>query len=350
VAAQRAAALEREANDAACAVLQGQRVAVPPRDDCPSIQPWDIDMHLTAVYWTGRTQRASHVQASRAALASQSLDDSEHTDAPSLKVRGITDLTGLNNRFANNAHALGVSFAEFEVVARDGIARRNELLFGLGLHTVGDFLAHANLSGACTAGHQVGFNEDGSDSHYLSGAADETSRNPRKALDTIARFVGLWANFLRGPPVALSAAQQDLFVDFVLAPPATKEEGTAKGNAFRKGITLLGVAEPRNTAEITAIGGLRDLSALVRNVLWQGGDRPGDFLTSAERIEAESLAWEYWLRRKKGQDRLFRCGVDDVRLASGSWGNFTGGYSSRVPIPRPYPEPGNPPLFRDSMF
>jgi hypothetical protein len=88
-----------------------------------------------------------------------------------------------------------LTFSESQVVANEGIKSKNILLFGLGLHTVGDFLPHANLSGKWTVGHQEGRNEDGSESHWHAKDADWTYKNPSKALSTFKIFLGKWDQF-----------------------------------------------------------------------------------------------------------------------------------------------------------
>src|SRR5262249_18425411 len=150
---------------------------------------WEVDMHLVGVYWMGRLAGATHRIAVRVALASQSLDDADATRADVMKRKQLfsSDFSGRGYRLPNNMHALGVTYAYSERVARTGIRKHWPLLFGLGLHTVGDFLAHANLSGNTTFGHQNGINEDGSDSRMQESDADYTYHNPRKALDTLAR-------------------------------------------------------------------------------------------------------------------------------------------------------------------
>src|SRR5262249_44219491 len=141
---------------------------------------WEVNMHFGAVYWTGRLAGADHQTALRVAIASQSLDDDPRTSAPEMK--GIPPVPGTGsfgriigtspsvtnfviNR-ANNAHALNVTREQSRTVADFGIRTQNETTFGMGLHTVGDYLPHANLSGVSTPGHQEGYNEDMSESHF----------------------------------------------------------------------------------------------------------------------------------------------------------------------------------------
>ena len=184
-------------------------------------------MHLAGVYWAGRLAGASHQIALRAALASQSLDDSALTSAPGMKV--LSALTPTSDavllpldknplmRGANNAHALNVSRSRSEVVARQGIHRKNELLFGLGLHTVGDFLPHANESGKPTVGHQEGRNEDFTESRWHMHDADFTYKNPRKALATFERFRELWTQFEGTEKRALSKSEVKQVEAFIYA-------------------------------------------------------------------------------------------------------------------------------------
>jgi hypothetical protein len=238
-------------------------------------------MHFAAVYVAGRLQGASHAEAMHVAIASQAMDDYRNLAAPSLKIRAVgtehlvggvvgpvlgpatgplvgsvagagtvnnpaieaaldkfspkqefspnplprhKDFLGfihenpaLENRLANNAHALGVTRAESQEVARLGIATDNLTTFGLGLHTVGDFLPHANTTGKPTFGHQIGKNEDYTDSNPLSTSADQTSRNPRKALATFMDVMDLWSEkrHTAGGPVKLDQHQLNR-LDFFL--------------------------------------------------------------------------------------------------------------------------------------
>src|SRR5262249_24418041 len=109
---------------------------------------WVADMHFAAVYWSGRMAGAPHDTALRVALASQSPDDYESTKAQNMKASGEAwKLSGgpllrllfsnpMSNRItvtANNMHALNVTKANSEVVAKEGIKRGNDIIFGLGL-------------------------------------------------------------------------------------------------------------------------------------------------------------------------------------------------------------------------
>src|SRR5438046_2868498 len=47
---------------------------------------WGVEMHFAGVYWSGRLAGATHEEALKVALASQSLDDFEHTAAPDMKI------------------------------------------------------------------------------------------------------------------------------------------------------------------------------------------------------------------------------------------------------------------------
>jgi len=173
---------------------------------------WGTEMHFAAVYWSGRLAGASHEQALYAAIASQSLDDFSETAAPEQKVLSLkrqylgpatVNYGGALNRntspmrFGNVAHSLGAPSRDTaELVVRRGIETKNLVTFGLGLHTAGDFLPHANLSGDPSVGHQEGRNEDLSPSHWYSHDADYTFKNPQKALATFVRFTALWAEYL----------------------------------------------------------------------------------------------------------------------------------------------------------
>jgi hypothetical protein len=164
---------------------------------------WETDMHYKAGYLTRRIAGATHAQALIAAISSQSLNDSPQTDAPNLKLEGLANnpyrIPSLQPSLiqeGNNRHSLGLSMSESQVVADGGIKRRDILLFGLGMHSVGDFFPHANLTGNWTAGHQVVKNEDGSDSNFLTHDADYTNKNPTKALYTFQVFLKKWDQFL----------------------------------------------------------------------------------------------------------------------------------------------------------
>jgi hypothetical protein len=279
------------------------------------------------------------------AFASQSLDDSSTTEARTLKIAGLNASNETPNggamyyRKANNAHALGVSFADSEAVAQNGISLRQRFLFGLGLHTVGDFLAHANLSGEYTVGHQNGTNEDCSESRMLISDADYTYKNPFKALDTIARFQKLWSAFLNKKVVQLSIFSQQSFANFVMSQAQDKKE-----EAFRIWTELNGV--PR--AHFDEAVQIWKTDSLTRNGFWtDSSDRGKPWLFNAgARRQADTLAWSYWSSRPN--DALLRSGVDDVHLAAGAWGQAFGGYSKSVSRPRvcqmPDPSLFGPPL------
>ena len=169
---------------------------------------WTADMHFAAVYWTGRMAGVEHEVALRVALASQSPDDFPETHAPTEKAATFTSSDPGGRRMAtiNNMHALNINREQSQVVARLGIAKKDDLLFGLGLHTVGDRLPHGQLGGPPTFGHQTFPNENGSFSFSVSGDADQTSKNPRKAFATIRDFKALWGNSIED--TAWSGLQQ----------------------------------------------------------------------------------------------------------------------------------------------
>src|SRR5262249_39049830 len=135
---------------------------------------WGVDMHFGGVYVAGRLQGASHQEALQAAIASQALDDYGNFEAPTVKGRSLSwdtdaiitfnplSLLGglpdaiekpaaefpnrlipesveplrglapghfidpaLGYRFANNAHALGVTRGESRDVAERAAAQGN---------------------------------------------------------------------------------------------------------------------------------------------------------------------------------------------------------------------------------
>jgi RHS repeat-associated protein len=198
---------------------------------------WETDMHFLGVYWAGRMQGAGHATALIAAIGSQSLDDSDKTSAPSLKLTGKEGSIQL----ANNSHSLNLTRTESEVVASRGIKEQNILLFGLGLHTVGDFLPHANLSGAMTGGHQLGYNEDFSTSHDVQTDADHTHQNPQKALATFERFREFWSKFRTQydnyEPLKEGDDKLKGIADFIFEKDATRKEATASKELKAIGVT-----------------------------------------------------------------------------------------------------------------
>ena len=213
---------------------------------------WETDMHFLGVYWAGRMQGANHVQAMIAAIGSQSLDDSQKTSAPGLKVFGGHESTVGNAisksgtkaqiQLANNSHSLGLTKLESQKVALRGIKEQNVLLFGLGLHTVGDYLPHANLSGEATGGHQFGYNEDFSKSHHLLHHADYTFKNPLKALATFERFRELWSKYLSDGSQYKKLELGDKHLASVAKFIFTRNDDQAgKEAAFTEGLKALGV-------------------------------------------------------------------------------------------------------------
>jgi RHS repeat-associated protein len=322
---------------------------------------WGQDMHLLAVYGAGRIAGAGHSTAYRAALASESLDDEDQTAAPAMKIRASDmDLTGtltdffgriLNDpprhartvpnpyggpllnltagmlmRLANNSHALGVSFDQSESVARAGINAHDDLEFGLGLHPVGDYLAHANLSGWPTFGHQNGANEVDFTSTMFDSTADTTHWNPMKALDTIARFIKLWADFL-SRPASVPAPQVQPLKDFVLT-----EDWGAKLDAFRKA-----GLDPGETDEAIDLLGK---SKPDRHQLWVSGLPPkfsGTTPWFSQRDVASRLAAGIWLGWEN--DNLLRVWRQDVSRALNLWATLGQTYP---PLPSP---PEIPPVY-----
>lgn len=273
---------------------------------------WETDMHYLAVYMTGRLAGATHSQALIAAIASQSLDDSQTTDAPNLKIEGLANnpyripsLAPSLIQEGNNRHSLGLTMKESQYVADQGINRKDILLFGLGMHTVGDFFPHANLSGNMTAGHQVGKNEDGSDSHYLMHDADYTYKNPTKALYTVQVFIKKWDQFLnKQDKTTLTKDQLGAIDKFIKA-----KDPAEKLKAFQEAMKTIGISE-------------KDLSDINR------------FSSQQERIDAMKRA--YGLPKGKAS----------IDLAEKLWrelkanDNFFS--SEKTQIPNEFPLPAQP--------
>jgi len=226
---------------------------------------WETDMHFGAVYWTGRLAGATHYQALYAAIASQSLDDFGETRAPDQKLLSLerqylqgspfgpstVNVGGALNqemspmRFGNVAHSLGAPSRDTaEVVARRGIETKNIITFGLGLHTAGDFLPHANQSGDPTFGHQEGRNEDLSASHWYAHDADYTFKNPQKAVATFVRFTELWSEYRGKEKPNLSAATLERLGEFIYSGD--------KAMALRKGLEEF-ATDPEKIEEINNV-------------------------------------------------------------------------------------------------
>src|SRR5262249_537489 len=104
----------------------------------------------------------------------------------------------------NNMHSLHFTRAQSEALATVGIDMKKEglpseitdVVFGLGMHSVGDFLPHFNPGPAPSAGHRVGTTESGKWSHYLFTDPDHTLENPRMARATFERFRYMWSRYL----------------------------------------------------------------------------------------------------------------------------------------------------------
>jgi RHS repeat-associated protein len=236
---------------------------------------WDVNMHFGAVYWAGRLAGADHQTALRVAIASQSLDDYASSSAPEMKgwpplpgsgvfgrIVGSPTITDFIVNRANNAHALHVSRDQSRMVADFGIRTQNETTFGMGLHTVGDYLPHANLSGEPTMGHQVGVNEDESMSSDLVHDADYTYKNPQKAYATFESFRGLWEQYLGKTPAtdvkevvrakrSLSKEQFDSIAKFINTDQTKQGDMTS---ALTDGLRKAGVSD----TEIATIVQLMD--------------------------------------------------------------------------------------------
>jgi RHS repeat-associated protein len=366
---------------------------------------WGVDMHFAAVYWTGRAF-FNHEFALSVAIASQSLDDHDITDPPSETEADAPSLKRDSNNYcvknrlplgcdselnqkANNSHALGITWEKCHKVVREGIDSKRPLLFGLGMHTVGDFLPHANLSGEATAGHQIADSEDGSPSTAVSTWADDTFRNPRKALNTIMRFVYCWGNFKKAfdprqvprwlrdedpdwlqrnaeeeklPCIGnvhcdepkkslLSQSQVGEFKDFVRPPGDytsvhfTEENmKQAKIAVFRKGLKALGALD----WEIQEVEEIWKVHRLVRRRIWAEGKLPLEIAVQTkqslfsreERQRDENRAWEMWTSWPNNS--LLREGVTDYREAWGCWTKYGGDWSHvpeyEPPVPKRFGE------------
>ncbi len=210
---------------------------------------WNKDIHFLAVYLTGRLAGADYQTALRGALASQSLDDYEERAAPNMKEESF--LTGLSAfigpivegydynpaatrdamakanqqmAIANASHALGVSEAQAETVAKLGISQQNISLFGYGLHTVGDLYSHRNLNSIFpTFGHQNWITELGTISLMWRHEADYTNLNLFKALATINHFSSLWSEYLHNDPTKTDKEIQHFLDQFVSADTLDKK-------------------------------------------------------------------------------------------------------------------------------
>jgi hypothetical protein len=231
-----------------------------------------------------------------AALASQSLDDSRHTAAPWMKAFGLVgSLLSPRSRvqqgvremwnLANNAHSLNVTNNESVRVAKEGIRGGNVALFGLGLHSAGDYLSHASIEGGWTFGHPHGRNEDYSVSHGLSGAADETYRNPQKALATFEQFRSLWTSYVRSNADPNSERRS-----FDAPAPLNPDQL----------LQLSGFIYARTTPEMMSAlwGGL-----LQAGVHWREIKEVQEYLADAER---RRTAWSEISRSNEGQQAVKR--------------------------------------------
>jgi hypothetical protein len=157
------------------------------------------------------------------------------------------------------------------------------VLFGLGLHTVGDYLPHANLSGNPTAGHQEGVNEDGSESHWNLKDADYTYKNPTKALATFERFRGLWEQYMgnSAPPRALTKAEVNLLERFIYARAGNWDQ---MSKALTAGIKGLGPNEEKHAEEVLEL--MADPEKRTK--------RFADLLATPSGADANKKAWTAW--------------------------------------------------------
>ncbi|WP_221413568.1 SpvB/TcaC N-terminal domain-containing protein [Peribacillus simplex] len=263
---------------------------------------WGVEMHFTGVYWSGRLAGATHTEAVKAALASQSLDDFEETAAPHMKISAslapATPRAFLMNR-ANNSHALNVTREESGFVATVGIHSKNLLVFGLGLHTVGDFLPHANLTGEPSWGHQAGINEDYSTSYPWSKAADNTFRNPQKALATFERFRSMWWGFkgTSGPISPLSQDQLAQLSKFIYA-----RNRNEMSKAFHEGLVKTGVSSEE----------LKEVESLLQNEELRK-EEWSKILQTQEGQKAKISAGNLWDFIKQGKNtNLFNATKVDI--------------------------------------
>jgi RHS repeat-associated protein len=295
---------------------------------------WETDMHFLAVYWAGRMQGAGHATALIAAIGSQSLDDSEKTSAPGIKLAHPTSEAYI--QLAQNSHALNVTKSESAVVALRGIKEQNVLLFGLGLHSVGDYLPHANLSGKMSGGHQLGYNEDFSWSSDVLHDADYTYKNPHKALATFERFRKLWSQYLGESGKAYKKLGID---DPALKPIAefifTKSDDLkGKEAAATKGLKALGVTDEEladvmkfyrdPNLRLKAMSQMKETvkggeALALANGLWLSQKKNGSFFNSAtidiraDLLDVAQITTNEFETRRATNLAAMRQGVEDVQ-------------------------------------
>ncbi|HYP54532.1 MAG TPA: RHS repeat-associated core domain-containing protein, partial [Pyrinomonadaceae bacterium] len=234
---------------------------------------WEQDMHFMGVYMAARFAGVSHKEALKGAVFSQAADDKLQYDAKPQKAWGGVKQVGgaavgaaalpvlalslipgpglfataagasvmaagvsLHQngkdtvKFINNLHALNVSKEDSERVAVMGAETTNPALLGLGLHTVGDYLSHANTTGNVTFGHQEGTTEMNTPSHPTETWADKTQLNPGKAAATFERMAELWSVYQGGgASPQLTALQTNLLQAYLTADdPAMKAQHAAR--------------------------------------------------------------------------------------------------------------------------
>ncbi len=274
---------------------------------------WEVDMHFGMTYLAGRMAGAKHGRALDVALAAQIQDDIPDLGAKNSKIAGLLR-HGTPQRVlyqqSNNAHALGLTREESDMVAIRGLAGNRTLttLFGIGLHSSEDFLPHANVSGEKTSGHQQGFNEDKTVSSKpfpfvedaLLTSADQTYHNPLKALATFEHTRELFTRFEGDylPMTPLNDKTLSLLATFIHA--KTELE---KKSALTDLLRDAGVEEKEIEIVINLMG---DKGARIKK--YEEGKK-----VDGVKAQEEVTALEIWRKfNKPGQDQLDREGKVDI--------------------------------------
>ena len=171
---------------------------------------WQRDMHFLMVYWTGLMAGADEKTARQVAMASE-LPDEKYIDlvklrsgpsslwAPGLVARGAVS-SGHSVSLGRMTHSLGIGMLATSRMVQRGAELKDPMVFGFGMHMIGDYLPHAAIEGRTIIRDQVGhpeqWNQNGSRSTLGSHSADFTHANPLKARITTNWFIQAWGDYL----------------------------------------------------------------------------------------------------------------------------------------------------------
>jgi len=218
---------------------------------------------------------------------------------------------------ANNAHALNISKSASERVAREGIRKQDPILFGMGMHTIADYLPHANTIGKPTFGHREEGLSNIFGSHMFSTFADTTGKNPERALATIKEFRKQWLNYLynidRNEAPNFQQEELSELASFIYA--RNPEE---KNNAILNGLRRIGATQQE----------IQDFSRLYGSVS-RRREEWNHIMSTEKGSRSASEAWRIWLETSPSNFQLFNRKRIDISKELSNLPSITDPYTKR---------------------